>query len=67
MTDTRTMSEADATAVEDAAPAVADPAHGHETSDQPLGPVDTRAWAMAIGGGAIGVLMALALFIAGQG
>lgn len=65
MTDTMAMSEAHGTHA--AEPTAASDGHGHETTGEPLGPVDTRAWAVAIVGGAIGVLVALALFAAGQG
>jgi len=40
--------------------------HGHEPPAEPLGPINVRSWAYAIGGGAIGVLVALALFAAGR-
>jgi hypothetical protein len=39
--------------------------HGHEPAAEPLGPIDVNAWLYAIGGGAIGVVVALALFVAG--
>jgi len=38
--------------------------HGHETASEPLGPIDFTAWAYAIVGGAVGVVVALALLIA---
>ena len=41
-------------------------AHGHEVEGEPLGALDTGAWAAAILGGGVGVLVALALFVATQ-
>ena len=41
--------------------------HGHEPPAEPLGPINVKAWAYAIGGGAIGVLVGLAFFAAGRG
>lgn len=38
--------------------------HGHEEPSEPLGPVDLVAWGYAVGGGAIGLLTALALYAA---
>ena len=64
MTDTGTMSDADtAHASTDAH----DDGHGHAPADEPLGPIDWGAWAYAIGGAALGALVALALFIASGG
>ena len=40
--------------------------HGHEASSEPLGPVDRRAWAAAIGGGALGIVVILALYLSLQ-
>ena len=40
--------------------------HGHEDQAEPLGAPDLRAWAFAIGGGAVGLLLVIALFVAGQ-
>jgi hypothetical protein len=40
--------------------------HGHGAPAEPLGPVDRRAWAAAIGGAAIGVVVILALYVAIQ-
>ena len=42
-------------------------AHGHEPTGEPLGEVDVVKWGYAIGGGAIGVVVALALFAAAGG
>lgn len=39
--------------------------HGHEPPAEPLGPIDVTTWLYAIGGGAVGVVVALALFAAG--
>lgn len=44
-----------------------DDGHGHAPAGEPLGPIDWEAWAYAIGGGALGALAALALFIARGG
>ena len=41
--------------------------HGHEAAGEPLGPVDVTAWAYTLIGGAVGLLVALALFVAGGG
>ena len=41
--------------------------HGHEPAGEPLGPVDVSAWAYTIVGGAVGLLVVLALFVAGGG
>ena len=43
-----------------------DAAHDHGPSAEPLGAPDLKAWGMAVGGGAIGVLVVLALFAASQ-
>jgi hypothetical protein len=40
--------------------------HGHGTPSEPLGPVDTRAWAAAIGGAALGIVVILALYLSLQ-
>ena len=42
-----------------------DEGHGHAPAGEPLGPVDLAAWAYAGGGAVLGLLVALALFIAG--
>lgn len=39
----------------------------HDSPAEPLGAPDRTAWAAAIGGGAIGLLVAAALFAASQG
>lgn len=70
---------ADTTGMSDAETASADAVHsdadhsddrqdedGHGHAAEPLGPPDYRGWGTAIGGGAIGVLVALALFAATQ-
>ena len=41
--------------------------HGHEAPAEPLGPVDLEAWGYAIGGGLIGLIVVVALFLAGGG
>jgi hypothetical protein len=40
--------------------------HGHGSSSEPLGPVDRRAWAAAIGGGALGIVVIVALYLSLQ-
>ena len=40
--------------------------HGHGPESEPLGPVDQRAWAAAIGGGALGIVVILALYLSLQ-
>ncbi len=62
MADTGAMSDADTThATVDAH----HEEHGHAPAGEPLGPIDWETWAYAIGGGVLGALVALALFIAG--
>jgi hypothetical protein len=41
--------------------------HGHGTPAEPLGPVDVRAWAAAIGGAALGIVVILALYLSISG
>ncbi len=62
MVDTEGMSEADASHVP--ASDGHDDGHGHEPTGEPLGPVDVTTWAYAAGGALMGVLVALALFVA---
>jgi hypothetical protein len=38
--------------------------HGHPSSGAPLGPIDVAAWAYALVGSLLGVLVVLALYIA---
>jgi hypothetical protein len=38
--------------------------HGHDAASEPLGPVDVAAWGYALAGGAVGLLVALALYVA---
>lgn len=38
--------------------------HGHEDAAEPLGPPDLMAWAYAVAGGAVGLVTALALYVA---
>ncbi len=61
------MSDADAPATAIDTHDDHDTGHGHEAPGEPLGPVDTRAWGAAILGGAMGLLVVLALFAATQG
>jgi hypothetical protein len=44
-----------------------DDGHGHESAGEPLGPIDMGTWAYAIVAGAVGVVVALAMFVAGGG
>lgn len=39
--------------------------HGAHEPSEPLGPIDVAAWGYAIAGGAVGVVVALALYVAG--
>lgn len=41
--------------------------HDHASGGEQLGPVDMTAWAYTLAGGAVGVLVALALFVARGG
>jgi hypothetical protein len=36
----------------------------HEPAGEPLGPIDAAKWGYAIAGGAVGILVVLALFVA---
>jgi hypothetical protein len=38
--------------------------HDHDHAAEPLGPIDVTAWAYALAGGAVGLLVALAMFVA---
>ncbi len=65
MADTGGMSDVDAAhtpATDEQADHVS--GHGHAPAGEPLGPVDLRAWAYAIAGGAVGLVVAVALFVA---
>ena len=64
MVDTGAMSDVDTTHPSGDAH---DDGHGHGPAGEPLGPIDWEAWAYAIGGGVLGALVALALFVAGGG
>jgi hypothetical protein len=37
--------------------------HGHGAPDEPLGPVDTQAWAAAIGGSVLAIVVIIALYL----
>ena len=37
---------------------------GHDRAGEPLGPVDLTTWAYALAGGAVGVLVVLAMLVA---
>ena len=77
MSDTAAMSDPDPHAATAGAAAVTDDhhaagdhepdgghGHGHEEASEPLGPPDLAAWAYAVAGGAVGLLTALALYVA---
>ncbi len=68
MTDTGVMSDADAAHV-GATDGRDDHASGHGQTpvSEPLGPVDLTAWAYAIAGAAVGIVVALALLVARGG
>jgi hypothetical protein len=38
--------------------------HGHEEPGEPLGPIDLAAWAYAAGGAFVGLVTAVALYVA---
>lgn len=59
MADTGTMSDADTTHT-----TADEHDHGHSPASEPLGPVDWEAWAYALGGGVLGLLVVLALVLA---
>lgn len=40
------------------------PGHGHGEDGEPLGPIDLAAWAYAAGGALVGLVTALALYVA---
>lgn len=44
-----------------------DSSHGHPPAGEPLGPINVTAWAYALAGSLLGVLMVLALYIARGG
>ncbi len=66
MSDTEGMSDVDAvpeSATDDHADHVS--GHGHApAAGEPPGPVDLRGWAYAVMGGAVGLVVAVALFVA---
>lgn len=64
MSDTQAMSDAETT---HAAADAHDDGHGHAPAGEPLGPVDVVAWGYALAGAVLGILAALALFIARGG
>jgi hypothetical protein len=41
--------------------------HDHDSGDEPLGEVDTRAWGAAALGAGISLLLVIALYVATQG
>jgi len=63
MADTVAMSDAETTPTAAADPH--DDGHGHAPAGEPLGPVDVAAWAYAAVGAVLGLLVALALYVAG--
>jgi len=68
MTDTSRVSARDPMPASDHAghPAESAPAsgHGHAPDEEAAGPLDVIAWAYALAGGALGVIVALALYAA---
>lgn len=66
------MADADISPASHPAPAHGSPAHGggrghdEHAHEEPLGPLDLRAWAAALAGAAIAALVAVALFVATQ-
>ena len=65
MPDTGAMSDADTT--DTTATDAHDDGHGHAPTAEPLGPVDVTGWGYAIAGAVMGVLVVVALYIAGGG
>lgn len=66
MVDTGAMSDADPETTSHADVSDGhDADHGHQSAGDPLGPVDTATWGYAIAGGAIGIFVAVVLFVAG--
>ncbi len=66
MTDTVGMSDAHSpSAAPHDAQDTHDASHGHESPAEPLGPIDTATWGYAVAGAAIGVILVLALLVAG--
>lgn len=64
MADTGAMTETDTGHAEEPATANADHDDGHgAAAAAPLGPIDGRAWAAAIVGGAIGVVLVIVLLV----
>jgi hypothetical protein len=41
--------------------------HGHAVGGEPLGPVDLTAWVYALAGSLLGLVVILALYLAGGG
>jgi hypothetical protein len=68
MTDTGGMPNTDPALTKDpdSAPAHASD-HGHGSAGEQLGPVDVMTWAYALGGGVIGIVVALAMLAARGG
>lgn len=64
MADTQSMPDAHTTHT---STDIHDDGHGHAPTGEPLGEVDVKAWAYALGGAVLGGLVALALLIAGGG
>ena len=56
------MSDAETNHADDVAHAEHGSGHEHSASE-PLGPVDVTTWAYALAGGAVGLVMALAVFL----
>lgn len=67
MADTGAMSDADTNHDSTANAQDDGHGHGHAPASEPLGPVNLTSWAYAAGGAVLGLLVALALFIARGG
>ena len=73
MSDTTDMSDAETTAKTGTTPPTptedhdAGHGHGHAPTGEPLGPIDWTAWGYALAGTVMGLLIALALFVARGG
>lgn len=64
MTHTGAMSDTETTPPPVAAEEQPGSSHGHESQAHPLGPVDLTAWAYALAGAAVGLIVVLALYVA---
>lgn len=67
MTDTGRVSDTDTSRANVTASEEHHAGHGIDTGGEPLGPVDVLGWAYALAGATVGVVVALALFVARGG